>query len=390
MVESAAATTVYPAAVFGKRRPFKEGLVREYELVAHSADFPPDALRAFEQVARSFRWAPGPGRAGGVLAPCFALWPLDGRRGVLAVRFRDDGRDDQGRPHLLRADAVFLPGTSAGTDLDRLAGLLTPSGWPDEVTLDGDSGPAAFPVPPDADEEVRQALERAMARDGRLPRLLVGHPADHRFEPPAGEALIRVTPPGPGHGETPAQAPRMRVENPGNLLPGLPPTGPAYLPWALAAAGLALATLAGLGWWSAAAERDRLEDLSRASAEAEVASRREAEALRHEAADLKTRYEQKLARLAADLEQRDSLLKQWKDRLDDAERARQVFEQEMQRQGKPHDAAQARVQLERADKERLRLRYALDELTRLLGGFEKGLTDWRRKNPQPLPDAPVP
>jgi hypothetical protein len=113
----------FPACVFGKTD--NANLTRTtYRILYRHKDFSEEALRIFNQVRKSFNW-----RCGGTqqFDPCYAYWPIGPFNGPctaptagnpvesstgLSFRFLDMGRDNFGRPHTLRMEAVLVAGDS--------------------------------------------------------------------------------------------------------------------------------------------------------------------------------------------------------------------------------------------------------------------------------------
>ncbi len=118
---------IFPGACYGLDQTERTGhLVRDYRILYAAAGFPSEAETALNEMARGVEW-----KSDGepeVYPPCFALWPTGD--GVLAIRLRDVGRDDQGRPHVIRIEAAYINDRVILDDPGRLAGFLDNSAWP--------------------------------------------------------------------------------------------------------------------------------------------------------------------------------------------------------------------------------------------------------------------
>jgi hypothetical protein len=118
---------IFPGACYGLDRSEKDGvLAHDYRVIYAGPGFPSEAEMALEQMARGVEWRSDSEAES--YPPCFALWPTE--RGVLAIRIRDSGRDDQERPHALRIEAAYIEERAGQDNPDRLAGLLDDSAWP--------------------------------------------------------------------------------------------------------------------------------------------------------------------------------------------------------------------------------------------------------------------
>lgn len=111
--------------VYGKRKPFEVGVVREYECLHAGPDLSPEALGAFWSLSAGFTWKSSVDQE--VLDPVVATMVLTDPPRLLVCRVLDDGSDNIGRSHLLRVEGVELPLNPAGEE--RAVALSDPGGW---------------------------------------------------------------------------------------------------------------------------------------------------------------------------------------------------------------------------------------------------------------------
>ncbi len=112
--------------VFGKRKPFEEGLVREYERLHIGPKLSKDSLDALRHLCDSFSWRGGAGPA--IWEPVAATIVFNNPHRILICRILDDGSDNLGRPHLVRVEAVEINLEQAG-ERDAVGQLLDPRTW---------------------------------------------------------------------------------------------------------------------------------------------------------------------------------------------------------------------------------------------------------------------
>jgi hypothetical protein len=99
-----------------------------YGILCRHPDFDEGALEAVHKIRNGFEWVARPGEV--VHESCFGVWPLaPSSERALLLRLTDQGRDDQGRPHCLRIDAVLITDAEVLRSSTALAGLLQPAAW---------------------------------------------------------------------------------------------------------------------------------------------------------------------------------------------------------------------------------------------------------------------
>ena len=113
--------------VFGKRKPFEEGLVREYERLHIGPKLSKESLDALRHLCASFSWR---GRADpAIWESVTATIVFNNPRRIIICRILDDGPDNVGRIHLVRVEAVEINLELAGDLRDAVAPLLDPRAW---------------------------------------------------------------------------------------------------------------------------------------------------------------------------------------------------------------------------------------------------------------------
>jgi hypothetical protein len=176
-------------------------LVREYEVLRAADDFPEFALDELKRISRSFHWQP-PANATTkeTLAPCFGVWLFDDHS-MLLIRFVDEGRDDCGRPHLLRFDAALLP-RDAAIGIEDVPLLLGSETWPEVNTTALPDRLVLGPGTPAAN--VAAVSAKRLAEIGNLLRVNGGK----------GHATAIITGPHRSYVYTPADYERVQIVGP--------------------------------------------------------------------------------------------------------------------------------------------------------------------------------
>jgi len=127
-----------PAAIFGKEAK-ASSVPRGYEILSQhdsvGSDWGPDWLK----VSGSFQWVPS--KSGHTHDPVYLWYPVLSRstQSVVLIRFLDVGRDANGRPHSLRAEAAFLDISDEEMKRTLLSSLL--AGNVDWTLSKSDQGP---------------------------------------------------------------------------------------------------------------------------------------------------------------------------------------------------------------------------------------------------------
>lgn len=113
--------------VFGKRKPFEGGLVKEYERLHIGPKLSGESLGALRQLCDGFSW-----RMEGhqeIWEPVTATFFFDNPHRVLVCRILDDGSDNIGRGHLVRVECVELQLEPSGDWSEAVGPLLAPRAW---------------------------------------------------------------------------------------------------------------------------------------------------------------------------------------------------------------------------------------------------------------------
>ncbi len=98
-----------PKISYGKRKNLPAGIVEDYLILPDSGSgFTATEKNEFERICKSFSWT-STSDPSEILPPCFGFFSFKNDSSILLARFIDDGRDNQGRPDLLRVDAVKIP-----------------------------------------------------------------------------------------------------------------------------------------------------------------------------------------------------------------------------------------------------------------------------------------
>ena len=111
--------------VFGKRKPFEDGVVREYEKLHIGENLSREALDLLDSLCRQFCWR---GVGGGVWEPVLAVAALSNPSRMVLARILDDGPDNKNRPHLLRIEA-FEANLEKEKAKEYLGAFLEPRAW---------------------------------------------------------------------------------------------------------------------------------------------------------------------------------------------------------------------------------------------------------------------
>lgn len=98
-----------PKISYGKRKNLPAGIVEDYLILPDSGSgFTATEKNEFERICKSFSWT-STSDPSEILPPCFGFFSFKNDSSILLARFIDDGRDNQGRPDLLRVDALKIP-----------------------------------------------------------------------------------------------------------------------------------------------------------------------------------------------------------------------------------------------------------------------------------------
>ncbi len=111
--------------VFGKRKPFENGVVREFEKLHVGANLSRESLDLLNELCKSFRWC---GVGPDIWSPVPATVALNNPQRLLVCRILDDGSDNINRPHLVRVEAVEV-NLEQSVGMDSVGPYLDPEAW---------------------------------------------------------------------------------------------------------------------------------------------------------------------------------------------------------------------------------------------------------------------
>jgi hypothetical protein len=169
----------FPAAVYSKRLDSALRSACAYNWIERHPGFSDTAAQHADGWIQRFQWRYGRGNA----HPPVAVWvPLQG--GALMLRFTDAGKDDQGRPHMLRLEAAWSESPSSEL---RAAFLLSAVGQ--DPWLDDGTGQVRISL----EEQVPEALAHVLqGANQEVPTLASTQVTGFALDNPNGPALFAI------------------------------------------------------------------------------------------------------------------------------------------------------------------------------------------------------